>query len=109
MTSMNDLAESYLAAVVKGRHALNRILTCVADLAERDARLVRTMAQHPELLAALVRSSDKAAAAGRLFALRLRRPRRKAVMTASAPRTPARRRRKGGKAASPRRRNRRRG
>lgn len=51
------LVRQYLAAVLRSRRTVDRILTCVADLAERDEGCARALVDHPEALAALARSA----------------------------------------------------
>ncbi len=55
-----SLASDYLAAVVRSRRAVDRILACVADIAERDEGCARAIAAHPEALAALARCASAA-------------------------------------------------
>jgi len=58
--ALRSIASDYLAAVVRSRRAVDRILACVADLAERDEGCARAIAAHPEALAALARCASAA-------------------------------------------------
>lgn len=51
----------YLAALLRSRRAVARILTCVADVAEQDDAVARALAERPETLEALARCVDGAA------------------------------------------------
>jgi hypothetical protein len=58
--AIRSIASDYLAAVVRSRRAVDRILACVADIAERDEGCARAIAAHPEALAALARCASAA-------------------------------------------------
>ena len=58
--ALRTIVSEYLAAVVRSRRAVDRILACVADLAERDEGCARAIAAHPEALAALARCASAA-------------------------------------------------
>jgi|GEM_PF-2664481 len=53
-----QIVKKYLLSLLRGRRAVNRILESVANVMERDEHSVRTLIQHPETIAALVRSVD---------------------------------------------------
>jgi len=55
-----SIASDYLKAVLRSRRAVDRILACVADIAERDESCARAIASHPEALAALARCGSPA-------------------------------------------------
>lgn len=50
------MRRSYLLSVLRSRRAVNRILGSVADLVEQDEQCARALLEHPETLAALIRS-----------------------------------------------------
>lgn len=54
------IASDYAASLLRSRAAIDRILACVADVAERDEGCARAIAAHPEALAALSRSASPA-------------------------------------------------
>jgi len=55
-----SIASDYVAALLRSRAAVDRILACVADVAERDAECARVLAAHPEAVAALSRAATPA-------------------------------------------------
>lgn len=51
-----EIAGEYVRALLRSRAALDRILLCIAEIARRDEQCARTLAAHPEALAALSRA-----------------------------------------------------
>ncbi|TLS53481.1 hypothetical protein FE782_04200 [Paenibacillus antri] len=56
--SLQSIASEYMRAALRSRRAVDRILSCVADIAERDEGCARAIATHPEAIAALARCAS---------------------------------------------------
>ncbi|WP_309122789.1 hypothetical protein [Paenibacillus sp.] len=95
-SSLQSIASDYVRAVLRSRRAVDRILACVADVAERDEGCARAIATHPEAIAALARCASPSAklleAAGKRA--RVAASKRPAVAPYRAPRNKSKTRRR---------------